>query len=141
MRAEIREQLGIHLSYDDQLRELRDYDWEQRKMDLEAERAREEERQTFAEHPDWTAEQVRDDLLNTLVRRARAQGDAKLGLAAVKVDLAADTQRAEAQWYADAKRADEEKAMERCLAEARAFPEVRALFGAAFAALKKAKSK
>jgi len=89
VRAEIWERLGINLSYDDQLKEMRDYDWTQRQMDLEAERAREEERRTLEEHPDWTAEHVRDDLLERLVRRARAQGDAKLGLAAVKVDLQA----------------------------------------------------
>ena len=47
----------------------------------------------------------------------------------------------EEQKFAETKKADQAKALEFCLEEAKAFPEVQDLFKAAFAALKKAKAK
>ncbi|MDE2098221.1 MAG: hypothetical protein KGL39_13280 [Patescibacteria group bacterium] len=89
-QAEIRKQLlarlKINLRFDSQLTKFRDWEIEQRLMDLEAERAAEEERRLLEEHPDWTKDQVRDDLLRRFYNRARATGDAKLGLNAMKQD-------------------------------------------------------
>jgi hypothetical protein len=89
-QADIRGQLGrklqIKLTRDDQLQAFRDWEFEQRSMDLEAERAIEEERRLIEEHPDWTKDQVREDLLRRFYNRARATGDAKLGLATMAQD-------------------------------------------------------
>lgn len=89
-QAEIRKQLHVKLKvnliYDSQLNAFRDWEIEQRQMDLEAERAVEEERRLIEEHPDWTKDQVRDDLLKRFYFRSRATGDSKLGLKTIAAD-------------------------------------------------------
>jgi hypothetical protein len=89
-QAEIRKQISaklhVRLEDDSQLNRFRDWELEQRQMDLEAERAAEEERRLIEEHPDWTKDQVREDLLRRFYNRARATGDAKLGLKTIAAD-------------------------------------------------------
>lgn len=85
-RAYIQQAHGIKLHRDDQLNAFRDWELDQRAMDLEAERATEEERRLVLEHPDWTKDQVREDLLKRFYFRARARGDEKLGLATMRED-------------------------------------------------------
>lgn len=87
IRAQIHARLKIKLDHDSQLNAFRDWEMEQRKMDLEAERAEEEERRLFAEHPEWTKEQVREELIKRFYRRAMATGDADLGLKTIVQDL------------------------------------------------------
>jgi hypothetical protein len=86
IRARIKETLGVELQWDKQLNAFRDWELEQRAMDLEAERASEDEKRAMEEHPDWTKDQVRDDVLRRALLRARARGDFELGLAAVAAD-------------------------------------------------------
>jgi len=54
---------------------------------MEAERAEEEERRLMEDHPDWTKDQVREDLIKRFYLRSRATGDTKLGLSTVTADL------------------------------------------------------
>jgi hypothetical protein len=90
-QAEIRKlihaRLKVNLTYDGQLNAFRDWELEQRSMDLEAERAEEEERRLIEDHPNWTKDQVRDELIKRFYARALAQGNAKLGLATMDRDL------------------------------------------------------
>ena len=87
IRKQLRAKLNINLTRDDQLLAIRQFDLEQQQMDLESERAAEEERRLIEEHPDWTKDQVREDLLRRFYNRARATGDAKLGLKTVAADM------------------------------------------------------
>src|SRR5258708_5620919 len=87
IRAELLKKLKINLRFDKQLNAFRDWELEQRAMDLEAERATEAERRIGEEHPDWTKDQVREDLLKRFYNQARATGDAKLGLKTIAADV------------------------------------------------------
>jgi hypothetical protein len=87
VRKEIFTKLKIHLTYDRQLNEMRDWDFEQRERDLESERMADDERRSLEDHPDWTKEQAREDVLRKSYMRVRATGDFKLGLATVDRDL------------------------------------------------------
>ena len=89
LREKIFARLKINLRFDKQLNQFRDWEIEQRAMDLEEERQQEEERRAQAEHPDWTLDQVREDVLKKAYARAKASGDFKLGLATVDRDLSA----------------------------------------------------
>lgn len=86
IRQQLLKRLKINLRFDSQLTKFRDWEIEQRLMDLEAERASEEERRLIEEHPDWTKDQVREDLLRRFYNRSRATGDAKLGLSTMRQD-------------------------------------------------------
>ena len=87
IRAEMLAKLKINLRFDKQLTAFRDWEMEQRQLDLEAERQEEDERRALAENPDWTLDQAREAVLAKAYRRAGATGDFKLGLATIKQDL------------------------------------------------------
>lgn len=94
-QADIRRQLAgklqVKFTRDDQLAAFRDWEFQQRMMDLESEQAAEEERRLVEEHPTWTKDQVRDDLLKRFYLRARARGDTELGLETVAADVKVQT--------------------------------------------------
>lgn len=87
IRQQLQVKLKIKLDHDSQLNAFRAWELEQRAMDLEAERAEEEERRLMEDHPDWTKDQVREDLIKRFYLRSRATGDTKLGLSTVTADL------------------------------------------------------
>ena len=93
IRALILARLKINLRFDKQLNQFRGWESVQFQMDQEAEQAAEEERRLMAEHPDWTKEQVREDLLRRVYLRSRATGDARLGLKAIAADVKMETLR------------------------------------------------
>jgi hypothetical protein len=86
LRKEISAKLKITLKSDNQLTCFRQWLARQDEMDEEAAQAEEEEARILHEHPDWTKDQVREDLLRRFYNRARATGDSKLGLATMRVD-------------------------------------------------------
>ena len=86
IRAELKQQLSVTLLYDNQLNAFRDWADDQWKLDLEAERQADDERRLKQEHPDWTKDDLREALLRCAYQRAKASGDFKLGLAAMKQD-------------------------------------------------------
>jgi hypothetical protein len=92
-QAEIRRQmfarLKVNLKHDSQLNKFRDWELEQRALDVEAERQEEDERRAQAENPNWTLDEARESVLKKAYQRAGARGDFKLGLATVKQDLSA----------------------------------------------------
>lgn len=89
-QAEIRRQLlaklKVNLRFDKQLNSFRDWELEQRTLDLEAERQEEDERRALAEHPNWTLDEAREAVLKKAYKRAEATGNFDLGLAVAKVD-------------------------------------------------------
>ena len=87
IRQKLYDRLKIKLDYDSQLNAFRDWELEQRAMDLEAERVDEEERRLRAEHPDWTKDQFREELIKRCYNRALATGNADLGLKTIVQDL------------------------------------------------------
>lgn len=90
-QAEIRRQLlaklKVNLRFDKQLNSFRDWELEQRTLDLEAERQEEDERRALAENPDWSLDQAREEVLKKAYKRASARGDFDLGLKTVVQDL------------------------------------------------------
>lgn len=86
IRAELKLKLKVNLLYDEQLTRFRKWDNQQQALDLEAEQQADDERRLKQEHPEWTKDQLRDELLLCTYRRAKASGDFKLGLAAMKQD-------------------------------------------------------
>lgn len=89
IRAEMLSKLKINLRFDKQLTGFREWEMEQRQLDLEAERQEEDERRALADNPDWTLDQAREAVLAKAYRRAAAKGDFKLGLMTVDRDLSA----------------------------------------------------
>lgn len=139
IRREVATKFKINLGYDKQLNQFRAWLKDQDKRDRQAERAQENERRLIAEHPDWSLDQVREEVLKQSYFETLASGDFKLGLKTVTGELKANAQADDRQRYQDAKRSEEEKALSFCLEQSQAFPDVVAAFKAAFAALKKAK--
>jgi hypothetical protein len=90
-QAEIRRQmfarLKVNLKHDSQLNKFRDWELEQRALDVEAERQEEDERRALAENPNWTLDEARESVLKKAYQRAGARGDFELGLAVVDRDL------------------------------------------------------
>lgn len=87
IRRELQAKLKIKLDYDSQLNSFRDWVAQQDAMNQEAEDAAEFERRILAEHPDWTKDQVRAELIKRFYQRALATGDADLGLRTIVQDL------------------------------------------------------
>jgi len=74
----------VVLESDSQLTRFRQWMAEQDLMDAEQERQAEEETRIKSAHPEWTLDQVRDEVLKLSLYRAVATGEfAKLGLPAV----------------------------------------------------------
>lgn len=90
-QAEIRRQLfaklKINLKYDSKLNAFRDWELQQRAMDLEAERQAEDERRLLAEFGTDKLELVREKVLKKTYARSMAAGDSKLALATVDRDV------------------------------------------------------
>lgn len=140
IRKQIFAKLKINLKWDKQLTNFRAWLDNQDMRDEQAERMQENERRLKEEHPDWSLDQVREEVLRQSYFETLATGNFQnLGLKAVTTELKANAQKADQQRYLDAKRSDEEKALSLCLEDAKAYPEVQELFKAAFTALKKAK--
>lgn len=91
IRKELFAKLKINLHRNDHITIFQSWLDDQDKRDREAERQVEDERRTMAEHPDWTKDQVRDDVLKKTYFRSSASGDYKLGLSAMDRDVKIET--------------------------------------------------
>lgn len=87
LRAEVSEKYGIVFNEDTQLSRL--YRWivDQDERDARRARMQENERRFTAEHPDWTKDRVRAEVIRHAYFETLESGDFKLGLSAAKVDL------------------------------------------------------
>src|ERR1019366_1248642 len=65
---------------------MRAFDLMLREDEAEAVRQACEEKRAMDEHPDWTKDQVREDVLKKAYFHSRAKGDFKLGLKTIAAD-------------------------------------------------------
>ncbi|MGA2178791.1 MAG: hypothetical protein ABSH15_04330 [Verrucomicrobiota bacterium] len=91
-QADIRRQLAVKLQIkftrDDQLTSFRDWEFQQRLMDLEAERMKDDERRLQEEFGEqWTLDQIREEVLKRSYARALATGDFASGRKTIVQDL------------------------------------------------------
>lgn len=91
-QAEIRRQLlarlKVNLRRDNQLNAFRDWELEQRRLDLEAERKLEDERRLVEQFGDkWTLDQIREEVLKKSYARSLATGDYESGRKTIVQDL------------------------------------------------------
>jgi len=107
---------------------------------------------TRKSHPDWNADKVRDVAIQFFMAHTVAKKDPYQFATVLSLDQQERFGHTKAGFkereialkelaHAESKKDDQTKALERCLAEAKAFPDVQELFKAAFAALKKARGK
>lgn len=141
LRSEILAKFKIQFDYDARLSEFKNWIEDQDARDSHEERMQENERRLKEQHPDWTIDEIRQEVLRQSYLESLGAGNFKQGLATVAVETKAKKLVNDARRYEDAKRSDEEKALSLCLEDAKQFPEVQQMFRDAFAALKKARSK
>lgn len=87
IRKEMKAKLKIDLQWDDQLTRFRQWLFKQQERDDQAERMQENERRLKEQHPEWSLDQVREEVLRQSYFETLASGNFKLGLATVKQDL------------------------------------------------------
>lgn len=88
LRAELAKKFSVKLPSDSKLTKFRDWLADQDLRDAQAERVEENMRRIHTEHPDWTLDQVREEVLRQAYFETLATGNFKLGLAARKSDIA-----------------------------------------------------
>ena len=87
IRKEMLAKLKVNLRFDKQLNAFRDWELEQRQLDLESERQLEDERRLKAEFGEWTLDQIREEVLKRSYARAMATGDFASGRKTIVQDL------------------------------------------------------
>ena len=117
IRKEIFSKLKINLGSDPALTKFRSWLDQQDAMD-------EEERRILAEHPDWTKERVREDLLRRFYNRARATGDSKLGLKTIAADVKVESLRFDQEKFKEGLKSKIQAGLDAILAEAGNNPKV-----------------
>jgi len=83
-RQELLAQFGINLDCDNQLTYFRSWEQDQVKRQQTAERLQANEDQIKQQHPDWTVDQVRDEVIRQAYFEALARADFGLGLTAIR---------------------------------------------------------
>ncbi len=91
LRQELAKKLSVSLPADSKLTKFRAWLEDQDLRDAQAERMEENTRRIQTEHPEWTLDQVREEVLRQSYFETLATGNFKLGLAARKSDLAEQT--------------------------------------------------
>ena len=86
LRAEIAKKLSVHLPSDSRLSKFRAWLDDQDMRDQQAERMQENTRRIQSEHPDWTLDQVREEVLRQSYFETLASGNYNLGLKTVRAD-------------------------------------------------------
>jgi len=143
IRQRIQERYQIKLQYDAQVSGrwgLRK--WGRREEDNAevANRAAIEEAKMRQAHPDWGPDELREELLLRVKRRALAEDDFILGLQTLKVDTRDAKIKLEREKFVESRKCEQDVALERCLTETQKYPAVQELFDVAFEAYKKAKA-
>ena len=86
LRAEIAKKLSVKLPSDSRLSKFRAWLDDQDMRDEQAERMEENTRRIQTEHPDWTLDQVREEVLRQSYFETLASGNFNLGLKTVRAD-------------------------------------------------------
>jgi len=87
IRSEIAKKRSVKLSADGKLTKFRAWLEDQDLREAQAERMEENEQRIKTAHPEWTLDQVRDEVLKQAYYETLASGNFKLGMAARKSDL------------------------------------------------------
>lgn len=87
IREEIKAKHGVNLTQDNQLSRFCKWVKEQDERIARAERMEENEQRLKELHPDWTLDQLREEVLRTAYCESLAFGDFKLGLTTARIDL------------------------------------------------------
>lgn len=87
LRDELRAKLKINLRFDKQLNQFRAWVDQQEILDNQAEQILDNEARLTAQHPDWTLDQIREEVIKASYAATLATGDFKLGLRTVVQDL------------------------------------------------------
>lgn len=139
IREEIASKLNIHFRRDQQITEFRQWIDAEDSARREEEQQQKDAQQILDEHPEWTTEQVRAQVLRQSYLRTLATGDLKGGIEAIKVHTRLDSFRLNTLRMESAVRSEEQKALEFCLEDCKQFPEIEAAFRRAFEMLGRAK--
>jgi hypothetical protein len=94
-----------------------------------------------SEHPDWTTDQVRDELHRRDMEACWVQRDYKEGRKAIRSELESRKFQLHKEMFLQSPKSDQTRGIERCMQEGGAFPEVLERFQATIAALKQARAK
>ena len=87
LRSEIARNFKLKLTQDKQLNAFRAWLEDQDVRDAQAERMAENERRIKTAHPDWTLDQVRENVLKESYYEVLATGNHELGLRTVAADM------------------------------------------------------
>jgi|GEM_PF-6845574 len=150
IRHRIATQFGIRLSGDWQLSRFWSWQWHQMRVVGWNEKLEQFQKFYQEQNPNASRQQVREAGIAFFMTEAAAEGDRDGFLDIANLDLADTTGKTKAhfkerevtlaeQKASEAKKSDQQKALEFCLEEAKPFPEVIEMFKRAFAALKQAK--
>jgi hypothetical protein len=151
IRHRIAAQFSIRLSGDWELSRFWSWQWHQMRVVEYNGKLEQFQKFYIEQNPNASRQQVREAGISFFMTEAAANGDREGFLDIANLDLADVTGKSKAhfkerevtlaeQKAAEAKKTDQEKALEFCLEAAKSFPEVQKLFTAAFGALKKAKA-
>ncbi len=86
LRSELLKKLNVNLRFDTQLTRFRGWLEDQDVRNAQAERAQENERRLIEQHPDWSLDRIREEVLKQSYFETLASGDFKLGLKTVRAD-------------------------------------------------------
>ncbi len=139
VRARIRKGFGIDLGKKNQLRRFRDWVRKVRKAEYDAIRNQEREDKFKSEHPEWSLDRVREEVIKESYEWNREQKEFRIAIQTIMAHCRVESNELNQKRYEDAKRTNEQKALDLCLEEARNCPEAKELFLAAFDALDKCK--
>jgi hypothetical protein len=87
IREEIKAKHEVNLTRNSQLSRICKWVKEQDERTARAERMQENERRLREQHPDWTLDQLREEVLRMAYCETLAFGDFKLGLSTARIDL------------------------------------------------------
>lgn len=135
LRAELLKKLKVHLRHDNQLTAFRHWLADQDARDAQAERMQENERRLTEEHPDWTLDQVREEVLRQSYLETLATGNFKLGLAARKSDLTEQALKFDQEKFKEGLRTKLDSAMNDLATHIKGNPKAKAAYEAFKAAV------
>lgn len=126
IRKELLARLEINLRHDGQLDRFRKYVAAQEELDAQAERQEENTRRIRVEHPDWTLDQVREEVLRQSYFETLARGDFKTGLKAVSAHAKVEALQFDKEKFKESLRTKIQAGLDAILAEANNNPVIKA---------------
>ena len=135
LRQELRAKLKVNFTRDGQLTSFRAWLEDQDARDQQAERMQENERRLTEEHPDWTLDQVREEVLRQSYLETLATGNFDLGLKTRKSDLTEQALKFDQEKFKEGLRTKLDSAMNDLAAHIKGNPKAKAAYEAFKAAV------